>query len=96
MRWRRHQREALDAIADSADTRHWVVLPPGAGKTLAGVGAAASWGRPVVAFAPNVAIVSQWRAAWTAMTGLVVLLTVFFILVYESISIPRIPMNTRS
>ena len=69
MRWRRHQREALDAIADSADTRHWVVLPPGAGKTLAGVGAAASWGRPVVAFAPNVAIVSQWRAAWTAMTG---------------------------
>ncbi|NHB84668.1 DEAD/DEAH box helicase family protein [Tessaracoccus sp. HDW20] len=69
MRWRRHQREALDAVDGSTDARHWVVLPPGAGKTLAGVGAAAAWERPVVAFAPNVAIVTQWRAAWESFTG---------------------------
>ena len=69
MRWRRHQSEALDAIAGSTDDRHWVVLPPGAGKTLAGVGAAAAWERPVVAFAPNIAIAAQWRDAWESFTG---------------------------
>lgn len=69
MEWRRHQREALDAIAASPDDRHWVVLPPGAGKTMVGVGAAARLERPVVVFAPNVAIVGQWRAAWVGATG---------------------------
>lgn len=68
-RWRRHQREALDAIAAQGGDRSWVVLPPGAGKTLVGVGAAAAWGDRVVAFGPNVAIVSQWRDTWTQFTG---------------------------
>lgn len=69
MQLRRHQREALDAIAASPENRHWVVLPPGAGKTLVGVGAAATWERPVVAFGPNLAIVAQWRSAWESLTG---------------------------
>ncbi len=69
MRWRRHQREALDAIAIPDDDRHWVVLPPGGGKTLVGVGAAAGWEGKIVAFGPNLAIVAQWRAAWEAFTG---------------------------
>ena len=69
MRLRRHQREALDAIAASEDQRHWVVLPPGAGKTLVGVSAALRWGRPVVVFGPNLAIVEQWRQAWEDVAG---------------------------
>lgn len=69
MRLRRHQREALDAIAASEDQRHWVVLPPGAGKTLVGVSAALRWGRPVVVFGPNLAIVEQWRQVWEDVAG---------------------------
>ena len=68
MELRRHQREALTAIADSRSNRHWVVLPPGAGKTLVGVATAAEGSDQVIAFAPNVAIVSQWRAAWESFT----------------------------
>ena len=69
MRWRRHQREALDAIFARDDHRHWVVLPPGAGKTFVGIGAAVRWDRPVVVFGPNLAIVEQWRRAWEELTG---------------------------
>lgn len=69
MRWRRHQQAALAAIEATPDGRHWVVLPPGAGKTMTGIGAAAAWGRPVVAFSPNIAIAAQWRAAWESFTG---------------------------
>ena len=68
IRWRRHQREALDAIA-AHDDRHWVVLPPGGGKTLLGVAAAERWGRPVVAFGPNAAIAMQWGREWERLTG---------------------------
>ncbi len=69
IRWRRHQREALDAIAAHDGDRHWVVLPPGGGKTLLGVATAERWGRPVVAFGPNAAIAMQWGREWERLTG---------------------------
>lgn len=68
--WRRHQREALAAIARDDGSNHWIVLPPGAGKTLVGVETAARLGRPCVAFGPNRAIVAQWRDTWERHTGL--------------------------
>lgn len=68
------------------------MLPPGAGKTLVGVAAAAGLGRPVVAFSPNVAIVAQWRAAWASFTGEVAtsersLPTRFTALTYQSLAV---------
>lgn len=69
IRWRRHQREGLEAIAAHDGDRHWVVLPPGGGKTLLGVAAAERWGRPVVAFGPNAAIAMQWGREWERLTG---------------------------
>lgn len=92
MELRRHQREALEAIAGSQDQRHWVVLPPGAGKTLVGVEAAAGWERPVVAFGPNHAIVTQWRTAWESHTGTAAssdrdLPTGFTALTYQSLAV---------
>src|SRR5690606_42142399 len=69
--FRRHQQLALDAIAAAVAggaTRSWVVLPPGAGKTLVGVEAARRMERPIVAFGPNTAIQEPWRAAWAEFT----------------------------
>ncbi|MDO4784249.1 MAG: DEAD/DEAH box helicase family protein [Propionibacteriaceae bacterium] len=43
--------------------RGWIVLPPGAGKTLVGVEAVRASGRQGVVFAPNTAIQAQWCAA---------------------------------
>ncbi|WP_106537017.1 DEAD/DEAH box helicase family protein [Haloactinopolyspora alba] len=69
--FRTHQRQALDAIdtaVASGARRAWVVLPPGAGKTLVGLEAARRVGRPIVAFGPNTAIQGQWLAAWREFT----------------------------
>lgn len=68
---RRHQLDALDAVGealDRGDRRVWVVLPPGAGKTVVGLEAARRLGRPIVAFAPNTAIQGQWLAEWSRFT----------------------------
>lgn len=67
---RRHQREALAALAagrDAGADRAWVVLPPGAGKTLVGLLEARDHLRShphghVVVLGPNTAIVNQWLA----------------------------------
>ena len=69
---RRHQSEALDALAASvADDarRSWIVLPPGAGKTRVGIDHAKhllddGHVSTVVAFCPNTAIQTQWAKAW--------------------------------
>ncbi|WP_114560493.1 DEAD/DEAH box helicase family protein, partial [Desertihabitans aurantiacus] len=76
---RRHQREALTALADlwrDGGTRAWVVLPPGAGKTLVGLWSAAGLltddrVRRVVVLGPNTAIQGQWleEAATLAAAG---------------------------
>lgn len=65
---RRHQREAREVLrthwASGAD-RAWIVLPPGAGKTLVGLLEArdhlgADGEAHVVVLGPNTAIVNQW------------------------------------
>ncbi|MFC3997153.1 DEAD/DEAH box helicase family protein [Nocardiopsis sediminis] len=68
---RRYQHQGLEALARrwaGGDRRAWVVLPPGAGKTLVGLEAARRLGRPVVVFTPNTAIQGQWAAQWRAFT----------------------------
>ncbi|GLU49722.1 DEAD/DEAH box helicase family protein [Nocardiopsis ansamitocini] len=68
---RPYQHDALSALAarwESGERRAWVVLPPGAGKTLVGLEAARRLGRPVVVFAPNTAIQGQWVAQWKSFT----------------------------
>jgi superfamily II DNA or RNA helicase len=64
---RRHQREALDAVdrvRAAGGTRAWVVLPPGAGKTLVGLQTARRRGHRTVVLSPNTAIQSQWLRGW--------------------------------
>ncbi|SDT43009.1 DEAD/DEAH box helicase family protein [Microlunatus soli] len=64
---RSHQTRALAAIESSwsaGSQRSWVVLPPGAGKTLVGLEAARRRAQPVVIFSPNTAIQGQWIAEW--------------------------------
>lgn len=68
---RRHQREALaelERMFEEGRRRAWVVLPPGLGKTLAGLEAARRLGRPVVVFGPNTAIQGQWIKEWEGFT----------------------------
>ena len=70
--FRTHQQRALDALAKArADGRRraWVVLPPGAGKTLVGLeevrrlAEVGEIGQAVV-LGPNTAIQAQWAATW--------------------------------
>ena len=66
-----HQRQALDAVeqAEAAGARRsWVVLPPGAGKTLVGLETARRRGRTTVVLGPNTAIQSQWLRGWEELT----------------------------
>jgi superfamily II DNA or RNA helicase len=68
---RRHQLDALDGVGKvlaRGSRRAWVVLPPGAGKTVVGLEAARRLGQPIVAFAPNTAIQGQWLAEWSRFT----------------------------
>lgn len=55
----------LDQAFANGRRRAWVVLPPGAGKTLVGLEAARRRGRPVVVFGPNTAIQGQWIKEWS-------------------------------
>ncbi|MGH3325237.1 MAG: DEAD/DEAH box helicase, partial [Streptomyces sp.] len=59
----------LDAGWAAGRRRAWVVLPPGAGKTLVGLEAARRLGRTTVVFAPNTAIQNQWVAHWRRFGG---------------------------
>ncbi|WP_168207515.1 DEAD/DEAH box helicase [Microlunatus elymi] len=64
---RPHQQQALAAIERAWQTgadRAWVVLPPGAGKTVVGLEAARRRGRPTVVLSPNTAIQGQWMLQW--------------------------------
>ena len=65
-----HQRRALEAIEQAEATgsrRAWVVLPPGAGKTLVGLETARRRGRTTVVLGPNTAIQTQWLRGWDAL-----------------------------
>ncbi|MEU6137450.1 DEAD/DEAH box helicase family protein [Nocardioides sp. NPDC047086] len=66
MELRVHQQRALSALGaawEAGRTRAWVVLPPGAGKTLVGLETAreaVAEGAKVVVLSPNTAIQGQW------------------------------------
>jgi superfamily II DNA or RNA helicase len=72
-RLRPHQKLALDSVSvrseptgggiSTAD-RGYLVLPPGAGKTLIGLEAARRIGRRTLVLAPNTAVQGQWAASW--------------------------------
>lgn len=65
--FRRYQQLALDAVeADraSGDTRAYVVMPPGAGKTVVGLEAARRLGRRTLVLVPNTAVQGQWLDCW--------------------------------
>lgn len=66
-RLRTHQQQALDALdtAIAEDRRRaWVVLPPGAGKTLVGLETVRRRGHKAVVLGPNTAIQAQWLSGW--------------------------------
>ena len=69
---RRHQREALEALATvraAGRRRAWVVLPPGAGKTLVGLETIRREGVRALVLSPNTAIQGQWVRGWEAFEG---------------------------
>ena len=69
---RRHQREALEALAAvraAGRRRAWVVLPPGAGKTLVGLETIRREGVRALVLSPNTAIQGQWVHGWEAFEG---------------------------
>jgi superfamily II DNA or RNA helicase len=68
---RPYQAAALDQLGAAwaaGRRRAWVVLPPGAGKTLIGLEAARRLSRRVVVLVPNTAIQEQWVAHWRRFT----------------------------
>lgn len=54
----------LDEAFTHGRRRAWVVLPPGAGKTLVGLEAGRRRSQPAVVFGPNTAIQGQWIKEW--------------------------------
>lgn len=68
---RPYQQDALAELDERwhvGDRRAWVVLPPGAGKTLVGLEAARRLGRRTVVLTPNTAIQGQWIDHWSTFT----------------------------
>lgn len=65
--FRRYQRQALEAFEDDrvrGDRRSYLVLPPGAGKTVVGLEAARRLGRRTLVLVPNHAVLGQWADTW--------------------------------
>ena len=56
--------ERLERCRREGRRRAWLVLPPGAGKTLVGLEAARRRGGRIVVFVPTTAIQGQWVRAW--------------------------------
>jgi superfamily II DNA or RNA helicase len=63
---RKYQQLALDAfdLDRPDDSRFYLVLPPGAGKTVVGLEAARRIGRRTLVLAPNNAVLGQWVDTW--------------------------------
>jgi superfamily II DNA or RNA helicase len=65
--FRRYQRAALDAFEAARATprrRLYLVMPPGSGKTVAGLETARRLEQPTLVLAPNTAVQSQWLLQW--------------------------------
>jgi superfamily II DNA or RNA helicase len=68
--WRRYQKLALDAVEVGrarGDNRFYLVLPPGAGKTVLGLEAARRLGRRTLVLTPNTAVLGQWASTWDTL-----------------------------
>ena len=67
--FRRYQAQALaalDRLREAGETRAYVVMPPGAGKTVLGLEAARRIGRRTLVLTPNTAVQGQWLRQWKA------------------------------
>ena len=72
--FRRYQSLALHAFEKSRGSgrrRSYLVLPPGAGKTVLGLEIARRLGNPTIAFGPNTAVQEQWVSQWTGFEPVV-------------------------
>ena len=70
--WRRYQRLALaefDRDRAAGGRSCYVVMPPGAGKTVVGLEAARRIGRRTLVLAPNTAVQGQWATTWDTRFG---------------------------
>ncbi|MCW2614223.1 MAG: hypothetical protein JWN08_1217, partial [Frankiales bacterium] len=70
--FRRYQAQALDAVdrlRAAGEQRAYVVMPPGAGKTVVGLEAARRIGRRTLVLAPNTAVQGQWLSQWEQFGG---------------------------
>ncbi len=73
LRWplRRYQALALDAYEGAVAqgrNRFYLVMPPGAGKTVAGLEIARRQGRRTLVLCPNTAVQAQWLRQWHDFT----------------------------
>ncbi|HLK44072.1 MAG TPA: DEAD/DEAH box helicase family protein [Thermoleophilia bacterium] len=69
--FRAYQLDALNRLDEcrrNGRRRAWLVLPPGAGKTLVGLEAARRRGGRIVVFVPTTAIQGQWVRTWRQFT----------------------------
>ncbi len=70
--FRRYQSLALDAVEQlsaAGERRAYLVLPPGAGKTVLGLEVARRIGRRTLVLTPNTAVQAQWLAEWKRFGG---------------------------
>jgi superfamily II DNA or RNA helicase len=95
--FRPYQLRALDAFERAravGDTRIYLTMPPGSGKTVTGLEIVRRIGRPALVLGPTTAIVGQWLAEWAAFEPAVVaasastdLPTPITVLTYQSIAV---------
>ncbi|MBV9582260.1 MAG: DEAD/DEAH box helicase family protein, partial [Chloroflexi bacterium] len=93
--FRRYQSLALDAFDQQSSggrKRAYLVLPPGAGKTVLGLEAARRLGQRTLCLCPNTAVQSQWLSQWAMFSPSNVpistdptLSTPFTVLTYQSL-----------
>ena len=95
--FRPYQVRALDAFERAraaGDTRIYLTMPPGSGKTVTGLEIVRRIGRPALVLGPTSAIVGQWLAEWAAFEPAVVpasastdLPTPLTVLTYQAIAV---------
>ncbi len=70
--FRRDQAQALAAVEtlrEAGETRAYVVMPPGSGKTVVGLEVARRIGRRTLVLTPNTAVQGQWLRQWDDFGG---------------------------
>ncbi len=86
--------EAFERARATGDTRIYLTMPPGSGKTVTGLEIARRIGRPALVLAPTSAIVGQWLEEWATFEPVVVaasaspdLASPLTVLTYQSIAV---------